>query len=316
MPRYELRQGTSQKFWEIRIDLSDVCIRQGKIGEEGKEKRKEWPTLGDAQRHFNKLARTKMEQGYRLVTEGLASEYVPAARTAKPKAAPAKSTGKLPRMGAITLTAKLKKNIPVGKSRLGGHPDLPRSIAWPELRKLPSSVISGRTIDFFEENGRRLALPFLCQLNLAELKNNFAKKGMLYFFSSLFPDDLQGLQAVIFYDGKEPLVRRQQEIRAKEIGVDAPYPLPEYLLNVDAKDRADTRLFGAPVYHDSEDEEEAPATGPLAPREKVLLLQIAGVEFGSTFNHVCSDGSIFFTMTAGDLAKRDFRRVVSSMRYT
>jgi uncharacterized protein YwqG len=157
-------------------------------------------------------------------------------------------------------------------------------------------------------------LPFLCQLNLAEFKNDFAKKGMLYFFSSLFPDELQGLQVVIFYDGKEPLARRQEQIPAQEIGVDAPYPLPEYLLNVDSGGRADTRLFGAPVHHDSDDEEEG--SEGLAPRDKVLLLQIAGVEFGSAFNYVCSDGSIFFTMTAGDLAKRDFRRVVSSMRYT
>ena len=41
MPRYELSDGKSHKFWEIERDGDTVVTRHGRIGSEGKTSRKE-----------------------------------------------------------------------------------------------------------------------------------------------------------------------------------------------------------------------------------------------------------------------------------
>ncbi|MBR8839977.1 MAG: DUF1963 domain-containing protein [Stigonema ocellatum SAG 48.90 = DSM 106950] len=74
-----------------------------------------------------------------------------------------------------------------GQSRIGGVPDLPKSIPWPK------DVLLGRYFCF------------LLQINLAQLptfsENPFPKQGMLY----LFTTDENNAEQIVFYDGSEPL---------------------------------------------------------------------------------------------------------------
>lgn len=75
----------------------------------------------------------------------------------------------------------------VGQSRIGGVPDLPTSIAWPQ-----------------DDRGHEF-LCFLLQINLAELpvfaENPFPSQGMLYLFAA----EEEAPEQLILYTGSEPL---------------------------------------------------------------------------------------------------------------
>jgi uncharacterized protein YwqG len=68
---------------------------------------------------------------------------------------------------SINLGVKVDNNIPIGKSKYGGSPDLPANFVWPNWNGLPLSFVS--------------------QINLSEVKpfdkdNLLPEHGMLYFF--------------------------------------------------------------------------------------------------------------------------------------
>ncbi|WP_320073224.1 YwqG family protein [Nostoc sp. MG11] len=75
-----------------------------------------------------------------------------------------------------------------GQSRIGGVPDLPLSIPWPQ------NTPSGRY------------LCFILQINFADLptfsENPLTKGGMLYLFAS---ESENSAEQLVFYDGSEPL---------------------------------------------------------------------------------------------------------------
>ena len=76
-----------------------------------------------------------------------------------------------------------------GQSRIGGVPDLPKSIPWPKDALL------------------NRYLCFLLQINLAQLptfsENPFPKQGILYLFTT--DENEINAEQVMFYDGSEPL---------------------------------------------------------------------------------------------------------------
>jgi uncharacterized protein YwqG len=85
-----------------------------------------------------------------------------------------------------------KKKLPLGSSKLGGNPDLPKGIPWPVNHSRP--------------------LDFLLQLNLAELprklvKDALPKRGSLYFFYDIdhggwgYDVSHRTGWRVLFYDG-------------------------------------------------------------------------------------------------------------------
>lgn len=91
--------------------------------------------------------------------------------------------------------------LPVGRSKFGGHPDLPPGLEWPERR------------------GERLA--FLAQINLAELADlnhcgDLPDAGMLYFFwdadacPGVYSSDSRDAGAVLFYEQNQGLIRAER----------------------------------------------------------------------------------------------------------
>ncbi len=73
MPRYELVEGSSSKFWEIEISGSSVTTRWGRIGTAGQGKTKDFASPAKAQAEYASLIREKTGKGYTLAGESAAA---------------------------------------------------------------------------------------------------------------------------------------------------------------------------------------------------------------------------------------------------
>jgi uncharacterized protein (TIGR02996 family) len=62
--RFEFSEGTSNKFWEVKVEESTQFVRYGKIGTAGQEKEKEFDTPGEAKVDTKKLIAEKTGKGY------------------------------------------------------------------------------------------------------------------------------------------------------------------------------------------------------------------------------------------------------------
>jgi predicted DNA-binding WGR domain protein len=64
-PRYfEFVEGTSNKFWEIRLDGTSVRTKYGKIGTAGQQTLKDFPDAEKANKEYDKLVNEKTKKGY------------------------------------------------------------------------------------------------------------------------------------------------------------------------------------------------------------------------------------------------------------
>ena len=64
MRRFEMKEGTASKFWEVSVDGNDVVVRFGRIGTDGQTKRKAAASPAAAQSEVDKLVREKTGKGY------------------------------------------------------------------------------------------------------------------------------------------------------------------------------------------------------------------------------------------------------------
>jgi uncharacterized protein (TIGR02996 family) len=94
MPRYELSDGSSNKFWEIKLDGKAFTTTYGKIGANGQTTIKKFGSDADAKKEHDKLVHEKTKKGYSLVGGNGAAKSAPkpAAKAAAPK--PASASGK------------------------------------------------------------------------------------------------------------------------------------------------------------------------------------------------------------------------------
>jgi uncharacterized protein (TIGR02996 family) len=67
MPRYELSEGTSNKFWEIKLSGTSFTTTYGRIGTTGQTTLKEFKSAADAKKEHDKLVAEKTRKGYVLV---------------------------------------------------------------------------------------------------------------------------------------------------------------------------------------------------------------------------------------------------------
>ena len=64
-PRYfEFVEGTSNKFWEIKLEGTSVRTRYGKIGTDGQQSLKEYASEALARKEYDKLVVEKTKKGY------------------------------------------------------------------------------------------------------------------------------------------------------------------------------------------------------------------------------------------------------------
>ncbi|HTD28184.1 MAG TPA: WGR domain-containing protein, partial [Xanthomonadaceae bacterium] len=64
MREFVFQQGTSNKFWRIGINGTDVVVLFGRIGSRGQKLTKSYTSLGRAQREVSKLVEEKLNKGY------------------------------------------------------------------------------------------------------------------------------------------------------------------------------------------------------------------------------------------------------------
>lgn len=190
MRRFEFKEGSSNKFWEVSVSANTLTVRFGGIGTEGQEKSKTFASAALAEKEQDKLVAEKQGKGYKEVGPPSAGKRAPAAapgNSASPASEAADSAlrevqgckvleNAAPKLGSmkrisIRLTGVPSKNVPVGKSKLGGRPDLPAGVEWPEATTA----------------GVEIALPFVAQINLAQVHHHdveglLPESGMLYFF--------------------------------------------------------------------------------------------------------------------------------------
>ncbi|MFP2927328.1 WGR domain-containing protein [Pyxidicoccus sp. 3LG] len=70
MPRYEFKEGSSSKFWEITLSGNTFTARWGRIGTDGQSKTQTFDSPAAAQKEYDKLVREKEKKGYELAGEG------------------------------------------------------------------------------------------------------------------------------------------------------------------------------------------------------------------------------------------------------
>lgn len=64
MRRFELKEGTSNKFWEVDVEGSGLTVRFGKIGTAGQTQTKSFPSEEKAKSERDKLIKEKTGKGY------------------------------------------------------------------------------------------------------------------------------------------------------------------------------------------------------------------------------------------------------------
>jgi len=87
MARFELSEGTSNKFWEIKLDGTSFTTTYGRIGSKGQSTTKSFKTPAEAKRAYEMLIGEKVMKGYAPAGGGvtLSGKSVPLPPKPKPK---------------------------------------------------------------------------------------------------------------------------------------------------------------------------------------------------------------------------------------
>ena len=67
MRRFELSEGSSNKFWEIAVEGAGYTVRYGKIGTDGQLQSKSFSTQAAALKQAEKVIAEKLGKGYREI---------------------------------------------------------------------------------------------------------------------------------------------------------------------------------------------------------------------------------------------------------
>ena len=66
--RFEFTEGSSEKFWEIQVNGSEVVVQYGRIGSQGQRSVKSFPDRAAAEKHAETIVKQKLAKGYRPVS--------------------------------------------------------------------------------------------------------------------------------------------------------------------------------------------------------------------------------------------------------
>lgn len=89
--RFEFVGGNSAKFWQVTVAGTDVTVRFGRLGTEGQEQTKEFPSAEAATGHTQHLVAQKAAKGCEEVASALAGKTLPPIKSRKPALSKLKS---------------------------------------------------------------------------------------------------------------------------------------------------------------------------------------------------------------------------------
>lgn len=84
MRRFEFKDGSSSKFWEVTVSGNKLTVRFGRIGSAGQEKLKTFGTPVLAQKEQDKLIAEKQSKGYKEVAPPKSAKDVPRVAAIQP----------------------------------------------------------------------------------------------------------------------------------------------------------------------------------------------------------------------------------------
>lgn len=241
---------------------------------------------------------------------------------------------------AIAFDVAKADKLPVGASKFGGKPDLPKGADWPTYKR-----------------ERSRPLPFVFQVNLADVtafdaEGLLPKKGMLYVFSDTRPDEIEDAK-VVYHPGPAKTLARQdfpEDLQDRKDQDDFVAMLPEFALTFfslytlpsnellgrravltdDDEEAIDTlrtklvklagkklpeetsRILGWPQCHQEE---------VVTKEDPIVLFQLNGFGLSlkkarDVFEYWCSDGLIHFLLARKHLDDAQFDKAKHTMGYT
>lgn len=84
MRRFEFKEGSSNKFWEVTVSGNTLAVRFGRVGSAGQEKSKTFASPAQAQKERDRLIAEKQSKGYKEVGPPSSAKDVPPAAAIKP----------------------------------------------------------------------------------------------------------------------------------------------------------------------------------------------------------------------------------------
>jgi len=84
MRRFEFKEASSSKFWEVEMSGNALTVRFGRIGTAGQEKTKKFASPALAQKEQDKLIAEKQGKGYKEVGSPGSAKAAPPAAASKP----------------------------------------------------------------------------------------------------------------------------------------------------------------------------------------------------------------------------------------
>ena len=138
--RFELKDGKSNKFWEIEIAGSSHTVRFGRVGTNGQTKTKNFDSAFDARESRDKLVRGKRAKGYKEVV------------AAQEQASKSQKDTSANRKPEYTVVRPLLKKVVNQIEKLGGSYKPPKN---PTLEKSIAAIkfTSALYFDDWEGNG-------------------------------------------------------------------------------------------------------------------------------------------------------------------
>lgn len=147
MRRFEFVEGSSSKFWEIALSGASFTVRYGRIGTNGQEQGKSFPTDAKAKAEHDKLIAEKTKKGYEEVgaPQAAATPETPAGAAPVAVAPPKPKAPKPPREEAVIAHVPTDGWMAVGsyavQIRDGGL--VARNDKGKELASLPKAIKDG-----------------------------------------------------------------------------------------------------------------------------------------------------------------------------
>jgi predicted DNA-binding WGR domain protein len=178
MQRYEFRDGSSQKFWEVSVEANTLTVRFGRIGTDGQVKTKTLASAAAAEKERAKLIKEKTGKGYVLCGEPGSTATEPPVALSPVAAVMAEFLKQTHAPGLYLACQPGLQTL----NRMGGLPSLPTDVAW------PLHLHTGRPLHFLAQVDLSTLPPLGAAQSGRPVGPGLPSSGLLFFFVDMGGD--------------------------------------------------------------------------------------------------------------------------------